>query len=407
MFDSFLNYKNCANLWSAVFLLFYFILPGFIWINKDFEGEYGLLAAITLCSVVFIQLGLRCKIEKFVYSKKNRKIKLNWNILYIAVWIFFPVYLFLVYSTADSIPLLDTLRGATDSESSFSRGAFLKGRQGWEVIFQYISAFFTYTILPLIAAKSFIDNKRWRYVFLVICLVYCLSFMQKALFLNILLPVIFALVVVGKFKTRHFFNFCILIFLILFSLVWLTSSDLSDEGGGASYFSAQYLPISALDYFLWRSFAVPVFTAQDMLFVFLNQFHSVPLLGASSTFISGIFGMEKINIERYVFEYQFGSWNEIANANAFFAVDLYVNFLWPGVVVFSFLIGLLFRLLNKNKDPAIGIQGVLLGWYLFSAPLLGLMIGNGYIVFVMIVLFMQESRMQSFNGNNKKIESVC
>ena len=189
--------------------------------------------------------------------------------------------------------------------------------------------------------------------------------------------------------------------------MWLTSSDLSDEGGGASYFSAQYLPISALDYFLWRSFAVPVFTAQDMLFVFLNQFHSVPLLGASSTFISGIFGMEKINIERYVFEYQFGSWNEIANSNAFFAVDLYVNFLWPGVVVFSFLIGLLFRLLNKNKDPAIGIQGVLLGWYLFSAPLLGLMIGNGYIVFVMIVLFMQESRMQSFNGNNKKIESVC
>lgn len=407
MIGSFVNYKNCANLWSAIFLIFYFLVPGIIWLSGTSEGAYGFLALVTLCSVSFMQLGFRFKIEKIVYSRKIKKINFNWNLLFFLVWVFFPVYLYLVYSTAESIPLLDALHGASDNESSLSRGAFLKGRQGWESAFQYISAFFTYTILPLVSAKCFFDRRRWRYIFLIICLVYCVSFLQKALFLNILLPAIFASFAGRKFKAKYFFIFCGLIFLVLFSLVWATSSDLGGEGSGAGYFTAQYLPVSALDYFLWRAFAVPVFTAQDMLIVFFNQFQSMPLLGASSTLISGIFGMEKINIERYVFEYQFGSWNEIANSNAFFAVDLYVNFLWLGVAIFSLLIGMFFRLLSKNRDPAIGVQGFLLGWYLFSAPLLGLMIGNGYIVFVAMVVLMQEKFSCQSNSSNERCESIC
>lgn len=401
MINSLLNYKNCINIWSVLYLIFYFFAPLIIWINDGFVGSYGLLAFITLAAVFFMQLGFRLKIEKIIYSRKIKKIKFNWSVLYFLVWIFFPLYLYLVYKTAESIPLIDILHGASDSESSSSRGAFLKGRQGWEVIFQYASAFFTYTILPLISAKYFLEKNKCRYIFLVICFAYCISFLQKALFLNILLPAIFASLFGKKIKARYFLVIFGFIFFVLFFLVWVTSSDLNGEVSSAPYFSAQYLPISSLDYFLWRSIAVPVFTAQDMLFVFFRQFNETPLLGASSTFIAGVFGIDKINIERYVFEYQFGSWNEIANSNAFFAVDLYVNFLWVGVVVFSFFLGLFFRLIAKNKDPAIGVQGFLLGWYLFSAPLLGLMIGNGYILFFLIVIFTQENRLNKIHGDNK------
>ena len=155
------------------------------------------------------------------------------------------------------------------------------------------------------------------------------------------------------------------------------------------YFSSKYVPVSTLDFFTWRIIAVPVFTAVDTLIVFSERFQEHYFMGATGLFLASVLGLERINMERLVFEYEFGSWNEIANANSVFFIDAFVNFGWFGVIFISIFVGQIFRLLFLSKDIAFKSLWLLLSLKLFSGSFLGLLFSNGFIYIIFHVLFLK------------------
>jgi len=236
----------------------------------------------------------------------------------------------------------------------------------------------------------FNERSKWRYVSAVLFFAYCISFMQKALFLNLALPLLAYMAHAGRLNAR-----VLLAALSLSIATLITATALSYSGSEPpstsitdDYLTARHQPASAFDYVIWRALAVPIFTAVDTLVVHKEQFSAEPMLGATSSLLSLLFGIERINLERYVFEHQFGSWNETANSNAVFLTDAYVNFGWIGVFIFSIACGFAFALMQKTHDVGLRCLWPIFAFGLFSSSLIGTLFSNGFIlVFFLSLLF--------------------
>ncbi|UUZ47355.1 hypothetical protein LP420_28965 [Massilia sp. B-10] len=113
---------------------------------------------------------------------------------------------------------------------------------------------------------------------------------------------------------------------------------------------------------------MPIFTAVDTLTVHATQFGGAPLLGATSGLLAALTGQERINLERYVFEYQFGGWNDFANSNVVFVLDVFVNFGWVGVFVIGAMVGLSLRMFKLSPDPAFQALAPLYAFLLVFSP---------------------------------------
>jgi hypothetical protein len=82
--------------------------------------------------------------------------------------------------------------------------------------------------------------------------------------------------------------------------------------------------------------AVPVITAyQGLELFFSNEFHGEYLYGATSSLLSSIFGLERINFERALYQSQFGG-SETGNANQFYLIEAFINYGYLGVFYFHF-----------------------------------------------------------------------
>jgi hypothetical protein len=216
--------------------------------------------------------------------------------------------------------------------------------------------------------------------------------MQKALFLNLVLPLLALLAIQNRLQVRSALGVVLGSLLVLLVGTYLSLGETGEGAAaaqGGTYLTAIYTPSNPLDYFVWRSFAVPVFTSTDTLLVHTEQFGGNPLLGATSTLISSIFGMERINLERFVFAHQFGGWNEHANANAVFITEAYVNFGLVGVLVFAVFVGLIFRWFRVSRDVGFKALWPLLAFILFSAGLIGMLLSNGFLYMLFHALFIK------------------
>jgi hypothetical protein len=173
----------------------------------------------------------------------------------------------------------------------------------------------------------------------------------------------------------------------------LTFGDAGGRGPGdpasGDYLSAVYTPTGPMEYFAWRAGAVPIFTATDTLVVHEQVFGGEPLMGATSSLLAAAFGLTRVNLERHVFEHQFGSWNEIANANAFFAVDAYANFGYVGVFLFALVAGQMFRWFRLSQDVAFKSLWPIFALSLYNASMIGLFFSNGFLYMAMHALFVR------------------
>jgi hypothetical protein len=291
---------------------------------------------------------------------------------------------------------VSAILGATGEELSAQRGAFLKGREGVEVALIYISTIFVSAFLPYSLARMFIDRHRWRYVLLLVFFAYSLSFLQKALFLNALLPLLY----VASQKKKISLAGALLLAggcALLLYIVTLLSMGTETQGSGAvigggvfsaEFYSSKYLPVGPVDHLIWRIVAVPMFTASDTLIVLKEQFSNQPLLGATSTFFSSLFSLERVPLEKLVFEYEWG-WNETANSNAVYFTEGYANFGWVGVWVYSFFVGQTFRWFRKSEDHAFKALWMIYFLGLFTGGLIGTLLSNGYILMFAACLFLR------------------
>lgn len=378
-------------LFSFGLFAFYVIIPLIVYFIGSNKDAYLLLAQIGFVSILSIAVGYLTPLTDPRFRFGASRLVIDGRLFNGVLWAFFIVFMVLVLYSAPSIPLLSAFKGANADALSQERGDFLKAREGFEIVFLYITSILTSSLLPYSITLLYAKKAHYRHLCAAIFFIFCISFLQKALFLNLILPLFVYFGMAGLVKKGR-----LLFFPVLASGVLFVGTILSIDGpiwefqGVESIdevFAADFSYGGGFGYLLWRALAVPVFTAADTLVVFFDRFRGDELLGATSSLLSAIFQMERINIERHVFEHQFGSWNEIANANAVFFVDAFVNFGWWGVVVFSLLVGQIFRMFTLSRDPGFKTLWPLFGFGLFSAPLIGMLFSNGFLYMILHGMF--------------------
>lgn len=397
-FEYILNPVNGLVVFMTVIGAVYGVIPLLFGLILSENLVFLQLSGITALSVIAIWIGSLVRVFDFRFEKDAPRFQWSPRGFIAFTWILFFVFLLITFLSAPSIPIISALMGADGSELSLQRGAFLKGREGVGIILLYMNTFLVSTIVPYSIVLLYERDSNKKHIAAALFLLFCVSFMQKALFLNLILPVLAFLAFKQRLRARVFVLFLMgsSALLVAVTALSLRGDEALEVFGDENYLSAQYIPSSPFDYFVWRSLAVPIFTAADTLVVHGEQFDGRPLLGATSSFISGIFGLERINIERYVFEYQFGSWNEIANSNAFFAVDAFVNFGWIGVFVFGIFVGQVFRWFRISQDVAFKSMWPIFAFALFSASLIGTLLSNGfaYLLFHAIFIRVQDYKLK-------------
>lgn len=367
----------------------YGIAPLAVYIFHPAGGSYLKLALITFCSIGAILIGSRFSLLDHRFREATSRLFIPDRWFNLTTWGIFLIFFAVTLATAPSIPILSAFQGASGSELSDERGAFLKGRQGAEIALLYVSTFLVNTIVPYSVVLLYLRRSKWRHISAFVFLLFCISFMQKSLFLNLTLPLLVFMAYSRQLGRRAFFAIAAgsIALLLVTTALSLRSEESSASGRGGDFLSAMYAPSGPVEYFFWRSVAVPVFTASDTLVVHAQRFQDRPLFGATSTFLSLVFNLERVNLERYVFEHQFGGWNEIANSNAVFSVEAYVNFDWIGVVIFGFFVGMVFRWFRLASDPAFKSLWILFAFVLFSAGLIGMLLSNGFAYMLFHALY--------------------
>lgn len=297
--------------------------------------------------------------------------------------IFGGVFLLLVV-TADSVPILSALRGADADQLSSERGAFLKQREGALEALSYVFAMMISSVLPFCVVFLFEIRSRLRRPAALIVAVVCISVLVKAMFLNLILPLVAYAVLKGRVGMRAL---VVTIGLIVSGLALMVGlAGYNEDGSGSSafdftqYFSTGYASQSTLDFLMWRSLVIPVVSARDTLEVHEQRFGGRLLGGSTSGLVARFVGAERINMERLVFEHQYGGWSDIGNSNATFVTDAYINFGYAGVFLFGMVAALILRYLARGPTFAMASMTLLLVLFLVHASLIGVMLSNGFFV---------------------------
>lgn len=387
---------NALKTFSAFLLLVYVAIPLVIHFTILPDRNLLSLAAIAGVGTFFMWVGQRLPLFDYRFKAGARRLTIGWRVFVGLTCVTFVIFTGVTLSTAPSIPLLSALRGADSDMLSAERGAFLKGRQGYELALLYISTFLLNTIVPYSLVTLYSTRAKIRHLFGAFVLLFSISFLQKTLFLNLALPLLAYYAMRGELQGRKAAAGIFGSLLIIIVSTYLSAADAIRGAGtrfvATDFMSAKYAPESPLAYLVWRAISVPIFTATDTLIVHAQTFNGRWLLGSTSTLISALFGMERVNLERYVFEYQFGGWNDTANANSLFLVDAYVNFSWFGVILFGFFVGQVFRWFCRSTDEAFQSMWTLLAFVLFSASLIGMMLSNGWLFMLLFALFVRVRR---------------
>jgi len=371
--------------------IYYAIIPLVLYVIHN-EQHYltGFLVGIVGC--LFILFGLitasfvgsiRCRVSKFFPS----------DYLVYTIFILFFVFLVLVYVTSESIPLHQALTGASSDEVAMSRENFLKARTGWQAVFIYINALLAGSFLPFVLMLSFYEKRRARWLVFVIFFLYSVSFMEKAFFLKCVLPMLsfYALKRDSKISMKRYLLILIVpVILFVNSIVagFGAGNEHHDTLGTTNYFNAGYVTYAndnPLEFILWRIVAVPVFTYIDSLVYFENELSGRLLNGSTSSFLSILFGFEKIHYERLVFEYQWGQNNSgTGSANSTYLAEAYVNYGYFGVMFFSYTVGVICSLMSSSKNVALSSLSILFSIAVFTGGLIGTLLSNGYLLLFIV-----------------------
>ena len=387
-----LDPANSLTVFCVALGIVYGLIPLAAYLFVIPEPSFLRLAWLTSLAVMGLLIGSKVSLFDGQFGPRALRIAVPATAFHATTWLVFLVFVAVTFLTAPSIPLISALQGASADSLSQERGDFLKGRAGAGIALLYISTFLTNTIAPYSVVLLYATKSRYRHFLAGIFFLFCISFMQKALFLNLVLPLLALFAIQSRLQIRPALGVVSGTLVVLLVSTYLSLGETGEGAAavqGGDYLSASYIPSNPLDYFAWRAFAVPIFTATDTLLVHTEQFGGKLLLGATSSLIASTFGMERINIERFVFEYQFGSWNEIANSNAVFITDAFVNFGHAGVLALAVFVGIIFRWFHISRDVGFKALWPLFAFILFSAPLIGMLLSNGFLYMLFHAFFIK------------------
>jgi hypothetical protein len=384
-------------------VIMYLFMPIYAYYFDNMD-EYNLqVAAQCFVACVMVIIGSMIPIFDRSSLSNDRKISFNQVNVSYAIVTLFTLFLLVTFLTADEIPIFSYFSGASANELSEQRGALFKGREGWQTILLYLFTLFAMALMPYAIAVQFINNAKGKYLTTALFFLFTISFLQKALFMNAILPLVYAYSITRHDSRRTMVIALLFVPLVLYALTALSMGQSEGGMGFAGYgttFSADFQPGGATELLVWRTLAVPVFTATDTLHVFYERLGGEHLNGATSSFFALIFGVERVNLERIVFEYQWG-WNDTANANTVYFVDAFVNFGWLGLCIISLIVGQSLRWFRISEDLAIKSLWPIYCVSLMSATIIGLLLSNGYLIIWAMLLFTIPKEMKSRTGRNQ------
>ena len=378
--------KNKKKYWtySVIFILVFFVpyaIVPYVFIHDEFPIYVELLFKITLISTITYLIALNTSFE---IKSKNFKINLNFEKAIFILFSFFVLIVMIIFITAPNIPILQSLRGATREDLSQSREDFLKARQGWQSSLGYIIGAVNAYFIPYFISLAFLRNHKYKFIYAGIFLLYCLSFLEKAYFLKLAIPLFFLYHYKAKNKSVFVLKGVSIIMLAIFLMYSLAGHSGSDIDSEEEMFSILHTPNGIFQAIIWRSAIVPIVTALDGVRIFLTEFNSQFFHGNTSSLIAFITGGERINFERQLYQSQFGG-SETGNSNQFFLIEAYINFGISGVVIFSFIVGKFIRNIILSNDIALLSIAPLFIFHLFNAGLIGILFSNGFLLFYIFI----------------------
>jgi oligosaccharide repeat unit polymerase len=359
----------------VVFFTSYVFLP-FIFLFDKYPQYVTLLIKITFVSIFAFLVGLnisfgrRLKVTVYTYQF-NKAVKI--------VFLIFMILICVIFVTASHIPIIESIKGATSNDLSIYREQFLKDRMGWEVVLGYLISIIDSYILPYFVAVSFLKNHKYKFLFAGIFLLYSISFIEKAYFFKLAIPIFFIYLYKSNNKKLLIAKGVALIIALLM-LMYIFSGSTYQGNSGGSFFSITYKPTGIFNNIIWRSLVIPIITAIDGLRVFITQFNGEFFYGKTSSLIAFIQGSERINFERFLYQTQFGG-SETGNANQVYLIEAYVNFGYIGIVAFSFVVARLIRSAIKLNDVAVLAILPLFIFNIFNAGLIANLLSNGFLLF--------------------------
>lgn len=375
-----MNYKKTFFWFSysyiILFLVPYAILP-LLFAPIQLNIYVSKLISITLISILFFLISLNTSIG---FKPIKKKLKLGFsNTIYFLFFIFLLLAI-ITYITAPKIPILEALKGASEQDLVNYREGFLKGRRGIESILVYLMDIICAYFIPFFIIKAYIINHKYKFLFITIFFVYSISFLEKAYFLKIAIPFFIFFLIDTKKKIRFIIKSFTFIFLFFILMYTLSGASVKDYSSDEPFFSISYSSTSIYTSIIWRAIVIPIITSLDAIRVFMTEFNSNYLFGSTSSFISFLTGMPRVNFERYLYESQFGG-GGTGNANQFYLIEAYINFGFFGVIIFSIIVGRLIRSLILNNDLAVIAILPLFLYNLFNAGLIGGLLSNGFLFF--------------------------
>jgi len=386
------NSKHIFIFFLFIVFTYYLCVPlALIFSGSDAVSHYKAVV-VTALTLVGLCFGFIFNFLDPLVLGSHKKVYISAEAFNFIVWSIFIVFVVYTFYSATSIPIVRALQETDANTLSQTRGEMFKLRKGWEILLLYMSAILLSVFMPLSIVFMYQKKRLFRHFALIVLLLFAISTLQKILFLVTVLPLLFYFLAQKRVSFRVLVFSVILSFVVLIILINIsghTGDDLGVDSTISEYISTDYSPGSAFSYFVWRVTAVPIFTAVDALIVHSLWFDNEYLLGSTSSLISYVFGMQRINFERELFAYQFGSYNEAANANFFFGVDAYINFGMIGVVILSFLSGVLFRWFCISKDPVFRSFAILFAFFIFNGSLLGTLLSNGFLWFIFYPIFLR------------------
>jgi len=388
-----------------------FVIQGIVGllIYRDFSSLQFLLILVLGLSTYFITHFVITKHLKksfgFLKAMEKYQLPLDFWVMLISL-IYFSIVIYAVMSS-EKIALLESFKGASNFDMAIAREGLFKSRSGWEVSLKYLNSVLSMAFMPLILAIAYLKNKPYKHLLLLLFVLSILPSLEKSLAIKVFSPLII-LSLNQFFSRRAGWVFVAVMLLVIYSTTVLSrvGSDevqqLQTEKHTRTFHEIKYSPITVggqVGYMANRILWIPYITAYDWLKFFNEKLNGQYLLGRTSLIVSQITSQTQYPMEQEVFKYQFGGASELqtASANTTFFVDIFVNFSWAGVVIFSCLLAFITRLVEVSDNPA---GKAVFYYYVLQVSLggiFGVLFSGGLLFFIFLIFILKPDAIES-NG---------
>lgn len=355
-----------------------------------------------------LQIGLRWPIR---FTEKQ------FNYLAISSILAYVVILLVACLTAKAVPIVAAFGGAGAADLADLRESLFRTRMGGWGTLNYLYVIFNNSIMPIVTVYFFWGLRKGRWLVALIFAIGLTLTLQKGAIFSLSLP----LLTFFAMQRRLWISFTIIlltllviVFMYVFAsgrvgaLMNLTEvkdqlfqrgvvANVSDVPPVYNVMGSSSQLALALNRILW----IPYVTAIDWLRYQRDHLEGRYVMGRSIRPVAFIFGIDPLYLEREVSSMQWGQNSTgTASSNAIFFVDAWVNFGFFGVVFYSFLFGVVIRLISDSQFPPLIASAIVPIYTACFVSLTAIFFSGGLAIFCVLAVLV--GARQNFSHSHRE-----